>query len=175
MQSGCVELEGPNLEEFSYWNFANPDEEEPLSLPPPCYLKMCECKKLKRLYLYGIAIKDEFLIGIARKFPIFEELTIKYCILLQTINISSQTIKRVNLNTISNWEYKEARFDVPNIVHFKYRGNSINLFSSTAPSSPLVFDLKCHDRDILETSWFSELNELLTKINKSEISIEIGL
>ncbi|KAL3507479.1 hypothetical protein ACH5RR_032861 [Cinchona calisaya] len=170
-RSGFVELEGPSLEEFCYWNCINTDEDETQFFP--CSLQMYACKNLKRLRLREIAITEGFFSGIAENFPLLEELTVQYCDHLQNIKISSQSIKRIYLDT--NWELKEACIDVPSIVRFKYSGDSIPLFSFTAPSGPCIFeiDLQCQDWDILEISWFSELKELLTKLNKSEISLDI--
>ncbi|XP_027165927.1 F-box/LRR-repeat protein At3g58900-like [Coffea eugenioides] len=176
---GNVEVEAPNLEDFSYGTcvpampasyLLSEEEEQPL----PC-LQVSRCKNLRKLSLDNIGITDEFFSGIAEDFQHLEELKIRYCYGLQTVRISSQSIKLINLEFRKEGGLKEAQIDVPSIVRFEYRGNFIPLLSFAPPSGPWVsyIELSWQNRNILETSCFSELKELLMKLNLSEISLRI--
>ncbi|XP_027120898.1 putative F-box/FBD/LRR-repeat protein At5g44950 [Coffea arabica] len=167
---GCVEIEAPGLKDFYCWNSIVRSYLRPL---PP--IRMYTCNNLKRLSLNDIGIKDEFFLGIAGNFPHLEELAIQDCYHLQTIKISSHSIKIINLGFAVDRGFKEACIDVPSIVRFEYKGNFIPLFCFTAPSGPWVSDIELswHDRNILETSFFSKLKELLKELNRSEISLKL--
>ncbi|KAL3507480.1 hypothetical protein ACH5RR_032862 [Cinchona calisaya] len=177
-ESGIVEVEAPSLEDFLYANCtlsSSYSDDEGGPLPLLCWLQIYACKNLKILWLFNVAITEEFLTSIAENFPLLKGLTIQNCNHLQTIKISSHSIKHLTL--LTNWELKEVCIDVPSIVRFEYRENSIPLplFSFTAPLGPWVsnIDLQCLDWDILVISWFARLKELLANLNKSTISLEL--
>ena len=119
---------------------------------------------LRVLYLKGASITDQWLYDLNTKFPHLHTLTLFSCDLLETVHISSHSLK--NFTLIKGYELRETQIDTPNLQNFivdnGFKRPFPKLSFKSAPCQTTAkFDLHC--RMQLNTDWLLELREFLEK------------
>ncbi|CAI9117419.1 OLC1v1018811C1 [Oldenlandia corymbosa var. corymbosa] len=125
------------------------------------------CQRLRSLSLSYV--KTNF-VKLSHVFPHLEDLSIESCPCLETVQISSGTVRKIKLR--DNYGLREAQFDVPNIVVFEYKGEVMTKLSFTAVSGRWTSRVKLHHLFNVNTSWFVRLKEFLTRLNKSVVHVD---
>ncbi|KAL3625802.1 hypothetical protein CASFOL_030359 [Castilleja foliolosa] len=140
----------------------------PIDLPMLCQLKcllLCEVE-FETLWCFG---------DWSSKFPSLQDLTLQNCMNVREVCCPSLE----HLTFYSNQD-SMVEFDVPSICEFRHEGSHIPLvcFKSTSSGyweSHVSIIINCDSP--LSTSWFLELNQLLTELSKSKtyLSLDIDL
>lgn len=175
LENQSVIVDAPELESLTCIDEENGNEDEDEYEQSTCLITLTASwyQNLKCLLFTGIGIGDSFFMEFAYKFPNLEDLIVRYCRELESIKISSQSLKRIQL--MDNNRLVEAQFDVPKIVSFEYcSGRSIvPRFHFAAASSGWTSYFCLSKRVDVNSSWFVELRELLASVIQSKISLEI--
>ncbi|KAK2639344.1 hypothetical protein Ddye_027139 [Dipteronia dyeriana] len=116
------------------------------------------------LELTGVLFTDhEFLVFISR-FPLLEDLTVRYCLSLEWITISSNLLK--NLSIDSCYNLMAIDIDAPNLLSFRYYDNPIPVFSMNVPC-PWKVEFRTGEVDP-DTRWYLKIKEFLAGSNQVE-------
>ncbi|XP_071940638.1 uncharacterized protein [Coffea arabica] len=172
-----VKVEAPKLElltctdDENWFEGEDGDEEDRLT----CGIRFpaSHYQNLKSLLFSGIGIDDTFFIDLACKFPNLEDLMVRYCQELESIKISSQSLKRIEL--MDNKKLVEAQFEVPKILAFEYSNvcDIIPRFLFATASSCWTSSICLWCMEHVDVSWFVKLKELLASLFQSEVSLDI--
>ncbi|XP_027118102.1 F-box/LRR-repeat protein At3g59190 [Coffea arabica] len=172
-----VKVEAPKLElltctdDENWFEGEDGDEEDRLT----CGIRFpaSHYQNLKSLLFSGIGIDDTFFMDLACKFPNLEDLMVRYCQELESIKISSQSLKRIEL--MDNKKLVEAQFEVPKILAFEYSNvcDIIPRFLFATASSCWTSSICLWCREHVDVSWFVKLKELLASLFQSEVSLDI--
>lgn len=134
-----------------------------------------EYENLKELLLGDVEIYDNFFENLENKFPRLEDISIQHCQNLQTMKISSHSLKKIQLSYCNG--LKEAHFDVPRIVIFEYGvyygGENANFprLSFAAASGKWASRIEFECIQDVDTSLFLKLKEFLARLNQSEVCL----
>ncbi|KAL9410781.1 hypothetical protein AB3S75_044538 [Citrus x aurantiifolia] len=125
-------------------------------LPFQCKFNLASCKFLKYLRFALIHIKDEWLCNQISKFPLLESLLIAGCDDLKSINISSHSLKLLEIYDCLR--LVEVKIVAPSLSIFKYSGDviSFQLGAITFSKSHLLFQTENSSSE-----WYAEHFKLL--------------
>ncbi|CAL5415831.1 unnamed protein product [Camellia sinensis] len=151
-----VEINTPSLQSFSY-NIGEGDTFV-LNIDSSCDLKV--------LHLEGLSIRDQLFKNLMSKFPLLEDIHLQYVSDLKRIDISSQSLKKIDLDNCN--QMVEAKIDTPNLFSFEYVGNGIpSLYCFRAPHQ-LKATIICLKYDI-NPSWLLALRKFAADWNPSRV------
>ncbi|KAI9165256.1 hypothetical protein LWI28_010519 [Acer negundo] len=123
-----------------------------------CDINVAYCKNLKSLSLSSTFIKDEWLYNLISKLPLLECLYIGSCHKLESIKISSPSLRELCINGCV--KLAEVDIDTPNLGFFNYFGDMISLSSNALALSKVDLFLF---RDKFYTPWNIKYIELLAQ------------
>ncbi|XP_031252165.1 putative F-box/LRR-repeat protein At3g18150 isoform X1 [Pistacia vera] len=130
-------------------------------LSGPCEINIAPCKSLKRLKLRRLVIRDEWLCNEMLKLPLLEYLSIMHCNKLESIKISSPSLKELLITECSN--LVEVNMVTSNLSRFKYSGDVISFLFNDLTLSQV--DLNFHSENI-DDQWYAKYTELLAKFHQ---------
>ncbi|KAL3520815.1 hypothetical protein ACH5RR_018964 [Cinchona calisaya] len=167
-KTSVVEVQAPNLESFYCFSVV------------PVIFKLYEsCLNLKKLSLKSLSIEDSFFQDFAENFPNLEDLSVVRCFSNKRINISSNSLKSIELRV----DRVEVEINAPNMVSFEYVGQKIPCFQNLLDITTTTSTVCNYDIKILNLSFangdvdrFMQLNkmfEILLLHNKSKVSLLI--
>ncbi|KAG8373779.1 hypothetical protein BUALT_Bualt11G0060600 [Buddleja alternifolia] len=135
-----------------------------------CLSNVREFHNLSYLVLDTVQIDSMLFHDFSNKFPCIEDLTVRKCYGCWRFNISSHSLKYI---TLAHNEKLEAEFDVPNVLKFKFCGAITSSFSFTTASRGWESDLTFACWGEFDVSWFEGLNNFLTHLSGSKISLNV--
>ncbi|KAK3211276.1 hypothetical protein Dsin_015982 [Dipteronia sinensis] len=123
-----------------------------------CEINVAYCKNLKSLSLSSSSIKDEWLCNLISKLPHLECLYLGSCHKLESIKISSPSLKELRIYGCE--KLAEVNIDTPNLSFFNYSGDMISLSSNALALSKVDLFLF---RKNFYTLWHAKYIELLVQ------------
>ncbi|KAI8569721.1 hypothetical protein RHMOL_Rhmol02G0299200 [Rhododendron molle] len=133
-----VEISAPTLQSFMY----------AVAKDMPGTFKIDSSPHLKNLKVTNLGITDDFVHELLHKFPVLEKLNLSFCHWLESINISSRSLKNIIIRRCMR--LLEAKIDAPNLLSFKYDRMPRLSITITVPviehlELRAFDDLRCYD------------------------------
>nr|POE57047.1 putative f-box/lrr-repeat protein [Quercus suber] len=153
----AVYVEGPSFRYLRFEQFAGKLGE----------IKVNACQNLRELHLESAGITDQCLHDFNTKFPHLHSLILRFCNKLETVHISSHSLKRFILCLDElNGKLREAEIDTPNLqdFHVGCSGKFPKLSFKSGPCRTRAELYLSSSRHQLNTNWFLELREFLENI-----------
>nr|XP_027099179.1 F-box protein At3g59000-like [Coffea arabica] len=163
-QEQSVEIDVPNLESLTREGVGYLHDNMP---------RMSKFTNLKLLVFDHIGISDNFFDHFRTKLPHVEDLKITSCDLLNTVKISSESLKLIQLKF--NKKLEELQVDAPNIVRFACMGASIPRVGLLLPQVIGNREFICLFplNNQIDNSWFAKLRDKLTNLIHSKIYLDM--
>ncbi|PHU15140.1 hypothetical protein BC332_16345 [Capsicum chinense] len=121
-------------------------------------------KHLKELGKTFGEITDSIVENIVAELPLLEELELSFCLKSTRLKFSSCVLRK--LTFYSTKSLTEIGMDTPNLLHYTYRAPKLPVIFSMTPSSIQESFLQLKPDDQLNTIWFENLREHLTRFKK---------
>ncbi|XP_047270473.1 F-box/LRR-repeat protein At3g59190-like [Capsicum annuum] len=121
-------------------------------------------KHLKELGITFGEITDSIVENIVAELPLLEELELSFCLKSMRLKFSSCVLRK--LTFYSTKSLTEIGMDTPNLLHYTYRAPKLPVIFSMTPSSIQESFLQLKPDDHLNTIWFENLREHLTRFKK---------
>ncbi|XP_010690104.2 F-box/FBD/LRR-repeat protein At2g04230 isoform X1 [Beta vulgaris subsp. vulgaris] len=157
-ESEIIEIEAPNLLEFTYTNENYMEE---------CELKVLACKNLSYLMLHGAPLSDNDLNHFLENLPVLVRLELLHCNRVKHVRVSSEHL--VHLEFIDCIRLLKAEIDSPNLKTFRYREDEVISFRPKGSALKLTEASISLTPYMAADKWYVVLVKFLKKLCHCEV------